>query len=187
MYRSMLAIVAGLVFANLAFAGPPRHEETKVVIVNDDGAGETRIELDSQAMGFDLHGMQVGENRSVVDKQGRNVLITREENGFRFDVDGESVTMPLLNESHGNTVWVRKSADGTDDVDVHVVREMHGGPRRMHDGPRRPMKGTRIISEQPIDAATQAEIEALLESAGHSGEVRFIDRSTHDGKIVRIK
>jgi H2-forming N5,N10-methylenetetrahydromethanopterin dehydrogenase-like enzyme len=38
------------------------------------------------------------------------------------------------------------------------------------------MNGTMIMTGKPVDEATQQAIRSLLESAGHDGEVRFMDR-----------
>jgi len=37
------------------------------------------------------HNMQVGDNRSVVDKNGRSILVTRAEENFSFDIDGKTI------------------------------------------------------------------------------------------------
>ncbi len=108
--------------------------------------------------------MQVGENRAVVDKNGQNVLITREENGFRFDVDGKTIRTPLHHAPHAPLAH------------LPLPPPVPGSA------------GTTIISSEPIDEATQQAIEQLLEAAGHDADVRFIDRrAPRDGRHeVRI-
>ncbi len=48
--------------------------------------------------------------------------------------------------------------------------------------------GTMIQTSKPVDEATQQAIKSLLESAGNSGDVQFIDRdSVHEAyKQVRV-
>lgn len=178
-YRNILVSLAAIGLATSAFAGDAKHMRMSIAVIDDATDEEVRVDLDDETLGFRLEDMQVGENRAVVDKNGQNVLITREEHGFKFDVDGKTIRTPLHDAP----------ADG--DVDVVVM----GTPHAAHGAPLPPLPpmapdagGTTIISGEPIDAATQQAIEELLESSGHDGGVRFIDRRTpHGGRHeVRI-
>ncbi|MCH7637026.1 MAG: hypothetical protein IIA12_05075 [Proteobacteria bacterium] len=145
-------------------------------------AGEdVQIVINSEELGFDLrdlHGMQEGENRSIVDESGRNILITREADGFTLNIDGEIIELPMLFGGHHAMAW---SEDGDEvDVNVHV---MH----RAQFAGRHGMDGTMIISRKPIDDATQQQIKLLLESAGYENDVNFIDREAVHGEQVFIK
>ena len=145
-------------------------------------AGEdVQIVINSEELGFDLrdlHGMQEGENRSIVDESGRNILITREADGFTLNIDGEIIELPMLFGGHHAMAW---SEDGDEvDVNVHV---MH----RTQFAGRHGMDGTMIISRKPIDDATQQQIKLLLESAGYENDVNFIDREAVHGEQVFIK
>jgi len=60
----MLAMAFSL--AASAFAG--EQIKMKVAVVEDDGHGEIRIELDSDDIGFNLEELQEGESRSIVDR-----------------------------------------------------------------------------------------------------------------------
>ena len=145
-------------------------------------AGEDmRIVINSEELGFDLrelHGMQEGENRSIVDESGRNILITREADGFTLNIDGEIIELPMLFGGYHAMAW---SEDGDEvDVNVHV---MH---RKQLFG-RHGMDGTMIVSPKPIDDDTQQQIKLLLESAGYDSEVNFIDREAAHGEQVIIK
>jgi hypothetical protein len=140
--------------------------------------GDVTIAIDSEELGFNLHDMQEGENRSIIDESGRSVLVTRTADGFTFNIDGEIVEMPALFGGHHGMVW---SEDGDEvDVNVHVMHRAQIAGR--HD-----MNGTMIISGKPIDAATQQQIKLLLESAGYDSDVNFIDREVVDGERVFIK
>ena len=145
-------------------------------------AGEdVRIKINSEELGFDLrdlHGMQEGENRSIIDESGRNILVTREADGFTLNIDGEIIELPMMFGRHHGMDW---SEDGEEvDVNVHV---MH---RAQIEG-RHDMNGTMIISGKPIDAATQQQIKLLLESAGYESDVSFIDREAAHGEQIVIK
>jgi len=156
---TMLAVIG--LFATAVWSGEEMHHTMKIAIIEADGDSETRIELDSDELGFNLHEMQVGENRSIVDKEGRSILVTRGEDNFTFEVDGKTIDMPLFDGHDGRNVWVSKG-DFAPDVDFDV-RVMHHGSGPMVMG----LEGVMIVSENEIDAATQQIIRTALESAGH--------------------
>jgi hypothetical protein len=176
--KQIAVLTATVGLAAAAFAGEEMKTRMAIAIVDDDSDGVTRIELDGADLDFNLHDMQEGENRSIVDKSGRNVLITREAEGYRFDIDGKTIRMPLFDREYHDATWV---SDGdVMDFDVHV----------MHDSTMataHSMDGVTIVSEKPIDEATQQAITSMLESAGHGSEVRFVDTSAADGGPHGIK
>ena len=174
----VLAFVASL--AGAVYAGGPEHREDRemvVVVKSDDADGEVKINLDSDNMDFDLSELQVGESRSVVDDSGQAVLITRGEQGYSFDVNGKVIEMPLLEDMGHDAVMV----DGAHSSDVKVKVIKHG------DGGMDAMPGTLVISEKPIDSATQDAIRATLQSAGHDAEITFIDGEKHAGGEGHVK
>ena len=90
--------------------------------------------------------MQEGENQAIVDEQGRTILITREADGFRFDVDGKSIKMPLLNGDHESMMKIHSEHD--ENVEVHIVKdvvELDGD----HDGEHtiKIVKKVEVVSE----------------------------------------
>ena len=174
---AILAI--SLVVAGAAMAGEEHQMKFKIEMVDDDGSGEVRINLDSDELGFNLHDMQEGETRSIIDESGRSILITRKAEGFTFDVDGKTIEMPLFGSEHG-AMWV---GDGGEDVQIHVMGDAEFVSADSFDG-------VHIISSDPIDEITQEGIKSLLTSAGHSGDVKFIDTSDgphgmHEIRIIK--
>lgn len=167
---SMLLLAMALGLATTAFAG--EEMKMKVVVVEDSGDGEVRIDLDSDDIGFNLDELQEGETRSIVDKDGQSILVTRTADGFTFDVDGKTIDMPMMGGDHDKMVWVDE--DGDADVDFHVMRK---GKFIGEDH----MGSTMIMSAAPIDEATQQVIKSALASAGHDSEVHFITHETHHG------
>ncbi len=160
--KQIATVLATVLFAAVAYAGDKENHKMEIKIVADDGDGETHLTLDSDDLGFNLHDMQVGENRSIVDKQGRSILVTRGEGSFSFDVDGKTIDMPAPKGHEEHLVWVSEGDHMKDiDVDVHV---MHDGaaPDGMVDG-----EAVMIFSGKEIDEATQQVIRIALESAGH--------------------
>jgi len=143
-----------------------------------------RIKINSEELGFDwreLHGMQEGENRSIVDESGRNILVTRVADGFTLNIDGEIIELPMLFGGHHSMVW----ADDGDEVDVNV-HFMHRAKMANMDG-MHDFDDTMIISRKPIDDETQQQIKLLLESRGYGSDVNFIDREAVHGEQVFIR
>lgn len=176
--KQIATMLATVLFAALAFAGEKEQHKMEIKVISDDGGDATHLTLDSADLGFNLHDLAVGETRSVVDKEGRPVQITRNEKGFAFDVDGKTIDMPELDGAHGESnVWVMKGDPG-DDIDIDIEMLHEGGPGHHKPGHHKMAtrvfgaEGVMIISEKEIDAATQQLIRTALESTGHE-EVHF--------------
>jgi hypothetical protein len=164
--KHIAVFTATLLFATAVFAGEDHHAKVEIKVISDDGDGNTHLVLDSDEMGFNLHDMQVGENQSVIDKEGRAVLITRTEDGFAFEVDGKTIDMPDITAPDANSVVVGDFEFATEtDVDVHVIRNHIGTPPAPHA--MAGMDGVMIVSGKKIDEATQQVIRIALETAGH--------------------
>ena len=163
--KQTATLLATILFATAAYSGENQHHKMEIKVIADDGSGETHLTLDSDDLGFNLHDMQVGENRSIVDKEGRSILVTRGEENFSFDIDGKTIELPVYSGHEDGNVWVSKG-DYTSDFDVRV---MHDGmvPDVMFDD-----EAVVIFSGKTIDEATQQIIRTALESAGHEN-VRF--------------
>ena len=141
--KQTATLLATFLLATAAYAGEQEHHKMEIKVIADDGDGETHLTLDSDDLGFSLEDMQVGENRSITDKAGRPVLITRTDDGYSFNVDGKTIDMPAFGK-HG------KHGDAS-----HVmIKKMDG-------------EGVMIFSGKEIDDATQQIIRTALESAGH--------------------
>ncbi len=154
-------------------------EEKKHVIIGvaGDGAGDNvAITLNSDELGFDLDDMQVGETRSVVDEQGRSILVTRNSSGFSFNVDGETIELPDFAELDSDDFhWVAEGGEA--DINLQVIRQ-HGNATVAQPG------GTVVVSREPIDEATRMSIRSILESAGHGNDVEFVDHEgPHEGRV----
>ena len=161
--KQTATLLATILFATAAYSGEKEHHKMEIMLVADDGA--THLMLDSDDLGFNLQDMQVGENRSIIDKDGRSILVTRTEENFSFDVDGKTIEMPVF-AGHGNgSIWASK-VDHAENISVSV---MHDG---MPPNVSFEAEGVMIFSGKAIDEATQQIIRTALESAGHEN-VRF--------------
>jgi hypothetical protein len=181
--KQITAFTATLLFATVVFAGEDHHAKVEIKVISDDGDGNTHLVLDSDDMNFNLHDMQIGENQSIVDKEGRAVLITRKEDGFEFQVDGKTIDMPDFTAPDASGVVVGDFEFATEaDVDVRVIRNHTGGPSAPHA--MAGMDGVMIISGKEIDEGTQQIIRTALKSAGHES-VNFADG--HGGGLHQVK
>ena len=156
MNAKLAVFMAAALFAATAYAGEKAHHKMEIKVVTDDGSGESVVVIDSDDLDFRLHDLQVGENRSIVDKDGRSILITRAEDGITLNIDGKIVELPEIDMLGGHF-----APDVDFDFDVHVMD--HGtAPYALWE-----TDGVMIISGKEIDEATQQIIRTALESAGH--------------------
>ena len=159
--------------------------EMKVVVDREDASGNSFhwVSSDSEV---DLHGMTVGESRTLQGDDGQAVLVTRLEQGLEFDIGGEKVLVPDLDEAamvaaievdalDGDFVDVQSGDIALDVVsDVHVV---HG------EGPA----GVTIISDEALDDSVKESIRSVLISAGRDDDVVFIDSASESRNIKIVK
>ena len=188
--KNIVSVVAALAMATAALAGEEFRTKLSIAVIEGDGDDGIHIEFDD--LGLDFHQMQVGENRSIIDKSGRSILVTREEDGIRFDLDGRTITMPMLHEDSHNFMWI--DGGGAENVDIDFMHHRkflmdrgnfvmdHSNFASMHS-----MDGTMIVSDAPIDAATQQAIKSLLESTGHASEVRFVDGENRNHGLHEVR
>lgn len=175
--KKIALFAASLSLAATAFAGGGTHTTFAIAIDDDSGHGMVELNLDSDQMGFNLHDMQEGESRSIVDESGRAVLITRKADGFKVDIDGKTIDLPMIGDAHG-AVFV--DGDYGEDFDMHVV---HGTEFVTADS----SDGVTIVSGNAIDDTTRESIRSVLMSAGHSGDVEFIDAADMKGGMHKVK
>ena len=171
----LLALAASMTFAVTALADVEEQQEMRVVVA---GALPEEIAtihwIGSGDAGLDMEAMQIGEAQSVIDESGRAVLITREEQGFRFDVDGQTIVLPDM-DHHGEYLTPTDGSNMTADFDLEIVGESQA--MSAFATPTYGNGGVTIISGEPLDAITQESIKAVLLSAGRNDEVTFIDSS----------
>jgi hypothetical protein len=99
---------------NAVAALAEERQEMKIVVAGALPEESATIHwIGSGDAGLDIHSMQVGETQSIVDEAGRAVLITREEEGFRFDVDGQTIVMPAFGDMSAQRDYVTL-VDGSD-------------------------------------------------------------------------
>jgi len=164
--------------ATAAIAGEEHRTHIKIA-VGGDGIDHQVIEFDGQDSDIDLQSLAVGESKTLTDTTGKEVTVTRTENGLEFGVDGKKIEIDhLLDGMHGEH-----------DMD-NIVVEKHKNVRVIKTNNK---DGVTVISGNEIDADTRAKIEEVLKDAGENGDVMFIDGSelhdgmqAHEGREVRI-
>lgn len=186
----LVALGLTLVLGVAALADVKEKHEMKIVVQGMSDDGSTSFHWVSDDSGFDMQNMQVGETHSIIDDAGRSVLITRQEEGFEFDIDGRKVVVPKMG-AHGMAIV--GGTDFTTDVDVEIIadHEMQSaheaGSVAIMSGRPHEASGVTIISHEPLDDSVKESIKSVLLSAGRDDDVTFIDRSGgSDGHQVRI-
>ncbi|MEM6513516.1 MAG: hypothetical protein AAF660_10925 [Pseudomonadota bacterium] len=173
MKRQALLTLGLLAMTTSALTDDDTRSRMAVKIVSVDGDQPVNIAFSSDELDFDPLALQVGENRSFTDDQGRNILVSRDESGFTLDVDGRTIAIP---GGLGDAATVDFDIDM--DVDKQVVIKRSGGP-----------DGITILSEETIDDATRQSIESVLRSAGYDTDVNFVDdtstKQVH--KVIRVE
>jgi len=185
---NIVFMAASLLLATVAFGG--EHATKVMQIAIDDGSdGEGIVlNLNGDNMAFDLQDMQEGESHSIVDESGRAILITREADGFKLNVDGKTIDMPLFDGEH-EVMMLSDVGDVDFDMEFDTESNVHVmGHSSIAIGGH--SDGITIMSVKPIDEVVREKIESALISSGHSEGVTFIDRSSANAdmhKIITIK
>lgn len=186
----LVALGLTLIFSAAALADVEEEHEMNIVVQGMSGDDSTSLHWVSDDSGFDMQNMQVGETHSIIDESGRSVLITRQEDGFEFNIDGKKMVVPDMGE-HG---WaLTGGSDFTTNVDVEIIADHQmmsaheaGSVAIMSGGPHE-ASGVTIISHEPLDESVKESIKSVLLSAGRDDGVTFIDGSgDSDGHQVRI-
>ncbi len=175
MTRGLILAAGLLAMAASAMADDDIKTQFDVKIVALDGDDPVNIAFSSDTMDFNPMDLQIGENRAFTDDQGRNILVSRDESGFKLDIDGKTIELPAFDGALG-------AADIDFDIDVEtdkrVVVERIGGN-----------DGITILSGETIDDATRQSIESILRSAGYDDAVNFVDDTTAKKmhKVIRVE
>jgi hypothetical protein len=179
-YTKLAIFAVSLILAGFASAGEEHQTKIKVMVVDGHGSEGVNFKIDSDDLGFNLEDMQEGETRSIVDEDGRSILITRTTDGFKFDIDGKTIEMPMLAGGH-EAMWIGDSGDQVVNFSMKGTTDFISADE---------FDGVTILSSKPIDDVTREGIKSLLGSSGHSGEVNFIDtdggiHGEHEVRIIK--
>ena len=86
----------------------------------DEPEGKRRIEIkitaDEEPIAIDASDMEVGETRQNFNESGKEVLVTRTEDGFQLEVDGKEIDVDLPHAGdHGHDHHATFSVSGDED------------------------------------------------------------------------
>ena len=166
--RAFVVCFWACLVATAAVAGEEYRTEIKIAV--DGEAGDHKVfHFDSADSDVDIESMEVGETEVITDKDGNEVTITRTEEGFEINVEGETIDIAGLHDAHEFKML-------HDAGDMHVEKHKSVRVIKSHDA-----NGVTIISGDEIDAETRAALEKVLKDAGKDGEVMFIDGSELSG------
>jgi len=161
--------------ATAAVAGEEQRTHIKIAVAGD-GKDHQVIEFNSQDSDIDLENLAVGESKSLTDTAGKEVTVTRTENGLEFDVDGKKIEIDHLPGGMHGEHDIDIEIDGHD-MD-NIIIEKHKNVRVIKSDST---DGVTIISSNEIAAEARAKIEEILKNVGENGDVMFIDGSElHD-------
>ncbi len=162
--KRFLVLFWAFLLATAAVAGEEHRTKIEIAI-DDDDSGHRSFKFDSEDAGFNLNDMAVGETRELTGESGNTALVTRTDNGFVMEIDGEKIDLSDLHDAH----VVHMNVDGD-----HKKMKKHKKVRMIKTDDD---DGVTIISGKAIDEETRERIRELLQSAGQDGEVVFVDSS----------
>ncbi len=99
-------VTATLIAVGVSFAGEEHEVKYRIKVVLDDEAELIDVEFDD---------MEVGEARQFFTDSGKEVIVTRTEEGHKLEVDGREIDLGLhgaLHEHHGAHVGIHKCKKG---------------------------------------------------------------------------
>jgi hypothetical protein len=195
--RALTLFLWGCLIASAAVASEKR--ETHVKILTDDADGV--FEWHSSDPAADFSDLEVGESKTIMGEDGKEVTVTRTADGLEFDVDGKKIQLMEFVDDGEVTLDIDVIHD---DGAEHVIRKVGKDGEVIVEKSKRvkiikadDTADVTIISSNAIDEETRARIQAVLKDAGKDGEILFIDGSElgsdaqahgeHDVRIIKKK
>lgn len=120
-------LTAGLAFATLAQADEDIDIQSVIKLALDGN--------DAEVIRLDASDMEIGDSRQLYTESGKEVVVTRGEDGFEITIDGEDLDMPTIHQER-KVVMVRTGDDAGDlDGEHEVIITTHGeGEHFFHHG-----------------------------------------------------
>ena len=91
--HAILAVIFATLFLSASFAAEEPQIKQRIEIKICDGAGADLIDIEAEDM-------EVGETRQSFTESGKEVLITRLEEGYQLEVDGKEIDLGLSHGGH---------------------------------------------------------------------------------------
>jgi len=199
--RILTALACILLLTSVASFAHEPHEAKVLVKV---GEADDLVELD-------LSGLEVGESKQLFSGSGKEIVVTREENGYKIDVDGEELhVQPFgddlalgegehkvflsengdvvkLDDDH-QQVWI--SAGGEEESSEEVSKIMARGLIGIGDG--------KVLHTGHAERVLTLEGESIVDRLAKSGLLDDLDEETRqkildylknddEPKVIRVK
>ena len=114
--RTLTVFLWGFLIATAAVAGEEHKTEIKIEITSD-GSEPHSFKWHSNDPNADFSTMEVGETRTLEGGNGKEVAVTKTEDGLVFDIDGKKIDVI---DFHGDGYEMIDM-----DEDVHVEKDIH--------------------------------------------------------------
>lgn len=175
----LVLTVAALVVSTFSFAAEPESRHHVKIKIAGDGDGDT-IDLD-------IDDLEIGETRQFFTDSGKEVLLTREDDGIRLTVDGKEIEMPHHHGTGVHTddqhVFIRHDGEGSmkkkivihkmgEEGEGHSYAFIHGDEGEDADdlvwvGHMSPAK--RLLESGVLDDLDEAKRQEILDALGGEG------------------
>ncbi len=194
--RSITLFLWAFLIAAAAIAGEKQETKIKIAVATEGGDTEV-FKWNSVDSGVDLSDLEVGESKTITNEDGKEVTLTRTDDGFDIAVDGKSIEVMKMHG--GGEVDVEVLHEGDAKVFVHKMHE-DGEDGDVLIRKTRIIKSgddadVTIISSDTIDEKTRERLREVLKDAGKDGEILFLDGSElsggetvhrkHDVRVIR--
>lgn len=187
--RTITLFIWGILIASAALA--EEKHETRIEIKTDDSENGV-FEWSSSDPEADFSNLEVGESKTLTGDDGKEVTVTRTEDGLDFEVDGKTIELAHFGDHDDIVIDVDVMHDGHGDGDVIINKSKNVKIIRTEAS-----DGVTIISSSELDDATRAKLESVLKEAGKEGDVMFLDGSElhedaqahgeHEVRIIKKK
>lgn len=154
--RGMTALALAIGCAGIAFAGDSAAEKTTIKLVKGD-----------QVSTFSADDLAVGETRQLIADDGRNIIVSRTENGLDID-DGTDLTQVKLLPPDEALHWISDDggveADGAQRIEIRKVIKAGDGEATDGSGKRAMVfiSDDGKVTQLDMDGATDGEANAVV-------------------------
>lgn len=160
----LLLPAAALLFMVPAMADDVVERKVQIKVIADAGG---------EAVELDLSDLEVGETRWITSDSGKEVGITREENGYRLDIDGEETFIMSPGDDMHNRIMVHATSEGEGLHESMSNVWVTGGDAEVIHLDGMASDGVFISGLGDLDEYQKADIIDALRSAGVDKDIHF--------------
>lgn len=112
-FHTALALLAALLMVVSSFAAGESEKKRHM---------KMKIAADGEVVSFSADDLEIGETQQSFTESGKEVLVTRTEDGFQLEIDGKEIDVDV---PHGDDHHSIFAMTGDEDKKV-IIRKMHG-------------------------------------------------------------